>query len=164
MVFAVALLCGIQVPSFVDQYLKRVDAHFLEVSENLRGFQRTADALFDGDLQALIDYYYASNDVVFRSDALSIEQIYQRYRSLAAEQASINAGWYSAVKHISLAPNEELRAEVFAQYSYTVPLNAQAMQWGFAVALIMVLLFDLLLFCILKFMVLVLIRKKALVT
>ncbi|MBD3649377.1 MAG: DUF2937 family protein, partial [Pseudomonadales bacterium] len=42
------LLTGLQVPSFVDQYEKRVDAHLLEVTENLRGFQEIADEYYGG--------------------------------------------------------------------------------------------------------------------
>ena len=53
-VFAVGILLGIQVPSFVEQYNQRIDAHFREVNINLSGFQDTADRLFDGDLEALI--------------------------------------------------------------------------------------------------------------
>jgi len=56
-IFATGILIGIQVPSFVDQYAKRIDAHYQEVSINISGFQKTADSLFDGDLEALITYY-----------------------------------------------------------------------------------------------------------
>jgi len=31
-----AILFGVQIPNFVDQYEKRLDAHFLEVQNNLR--------------------------------------------------------------------------------------------------------------------------------
>jgi len=57
LLFAAALLLGIQIPSFIDQYEKRVDAHFQEVSINISGFQNTADLMFGGDLQQLIAYY-----------------------------------------------------------------------------------------------------------
>ncbi|MBS25040.1 MAG: hypothetical protein CMQ28_05295, partial [Gammaproteobacteria bacterium] len=38
-IFAVGILFGIQVPSFVKQYDERIDAHFREVSINISGFQ-----------------------------------------------------------------------------------------------------------------------------
>jgi hypothetical protein len=69
--FAVGLLLGIQVPSFIDQYQQRIDAHFREVSINITGFQDTADRLFSGDLESLIAYYRKSNDEVFQRDAAS---------------------------------------------------------------------------------------------
>ena len=70
-IFATGILIGIQVPSFVDQYAKRIDAHYQEVSFNISGFQKTANSLFGGDLEALIAYYDGSNDTVFRSDSES---------------------------------------------------------------------------------------------
>ena len=53
-VIGFGLLLGIQVPNFVDQYSRRIDAHYQEVSENISGFQSTADLLFSGDLEELI--------------------------------------------------------------------------------------------------------------
>jgi hypothetical protein len=47
-IFAIGLLFGIQILSFVDQYQKRVDAHFQEVSANIAGLQLTANDLFSG--------------------------------------------------------------------------------------------------------------------
>ena len=37
-VFALGLLVGVQVPGFVDQYAKRVSAHYIEASKNFAGF------------------------------------------------------------------------------------------------------------------------------
>jgi len=83
--FACGLLVGIQVPSYLDQYQKRVDAHFLEVSSNISGFQATADLLFDGDMELLIAYYENSNDRVFEEDSNSIRNIYDRYNLILSE-------------------------------------------------------------------------------
>ncbi|MBW2674963.1 MAG: DUF2937 family protein, partial [Deltaproteobacteria bacterium] len=47
-----ALLFGIQIPNFVDQYEKRLDAHFIEVENNLRGYQEIADRYYDGSVAA----------------------------------------------------------------------------------------------------------------
>ena len=90
-IFAAALLVGIQVPSFIDQYEKRVDAHYQEISINISGFQNTANLLFDGDLQALIVYYQDSGDSVFESDAASISSIVNRFNRISAEQAALSS-------------------------------------------------------------------------
>jgi hypothetical protein len=42
--FALGLLIGVQAPGFVDQYSKRVSAHYIEVTKNFAGFQRTAES------------------------------------------------------------------------------------------------------------------------
>ena len=52
--FACGLLLGVQVPGFVDDYGKRVEAHRLESQQSLKGFQDTARRFFKGDLDALV--------------------------------------------------------------------------------------------------------------
>jgi len=63
--FAAGLLTGVQVPAFVDQYQKRLDAHMLEAKQSLSGFQQTADRYFAGDVQPLITHYRNNQDKVF---------------------------------------------------------------------------------------------------
>ena len=86
LIFAGGLLLGIQVPNFVDQYERRIDAHYLEVNANISGFQSTADLPFSGDMEALIAYYADSNDLVFESDAQSIRSIVDRYDRISNER------------------------------------------------------------------------------
>jgi hypothetical protein len=140
--FACGLLVGIQVPSFMNQYQQRVDAHFLEVSSNISGFQATADLLFDGNMESLIGYYENSNDRVFEEDSNSIRNIYNRYNLILTEQTAINSEWYKNAYHILIAANPELRSEAFDTYSYTVPLDLEALEWGFGVALFITLFFE----------------------
>ncbi len=73
-VFAIGLLVGVQVPSFVDQYAKRVSAHQIEVAGNFRGFQDTADRYFGGSVEALITHHAASDDRVFQDEAKTIRE------------------------------------------------------------------------------------------
>ena len=126
LIFAAGLLLGIQVPAFIDQYQQRVDAHFREVSANISGFQATADAFFEGDLDALVSYYRHSDDAVFSHDADSVNNVVQRFRRLSAEQQAMQAGRLAVALHVLFAADSELRSEALAQYSYTVPLNGPA--------------------------------------
>lgn len=141
-VFAIGLLLGIQVPSFIDQYQKRVDAHFQEVSINISGFQRTADLMFDGDLRELVAYYAASSDPVFVRDANSVRLIVDRFERLSKEQAELSSGIVSVAIHVIFAADQEFFDEAIQQYSYTVPLNSIAIQWGLALAVLLTLLID----------------------
>lgn len=141
-VFAVGLLIGIQVPSFVDQYRQRIDAHFQEVSINISGFQRTADRQFAGDLEALIAYYAASNDPVFESDAESIRVIADRYTRLTEERAALETNAFSMAVHVMVAADREFLQETMDQYTYTVPLTTVAIQWGLALAIFIALALD----------------------
>lgn len=142
LVFACGLLVGIQVPGFMDQYQKRVEAHFQEVRTNLSGFQRTADRYFGGSLAALISHYRNSVDPVFADDAESVGALHRRYRMLLAQQQAMSGPWYRAGFHLLFYHNDELLAETFAQYSYTVPLNPPAAAWGLAMAFVLSFLLE----------------------
>lgn len=125
---------GLQIPGFMDQYRNRVDAHFQEVRINLSGFQQTADRYFSGSIQALIAHYRRSSDSVFRQDAGSLQNLYTRYELLSAQQQAMSGPWYRAGFHLLFYHNDDLLAETFARYSYTVPLSPQAVCWGLAIA------------------------------
>jgi len=146
LIFAAALLMGIQVPNFVDQYERRIDAHYREVSANISGFQSTADLLFSGDLEALIAYYEQSNDAVFESDAQSIRNIVDRYNRIRSEREALSGSSFAVALHIALDADDEFIAETFEQYGYTVPLNLLAIEWGLALALLFTLSIDLCIF------------------
>ena len=47
--FAVGLLVGVQVPGFISDYAKRVEAHLIEAQTGLRGFDATAQQFFNGE-------------------------------------------------------------------------------------------------------------------
>lgn len=136
LIFACGLLVGIQVPGVMDQYQKRVDAHFQEVRENLSGFRETAERYFNGSMESLILYYKESGDPVFSVDAGSVEKIYNRYKMLRAEQEAMTGPWYQAGFHIIFAHNDELMEETFSQYSYTVALRPAALAWGLGFAFV----------------------------
>lgn len=143
LIFGGGLLLGIQVPAFVDQYGQRVDAHYREVSANILGFQRTADEMFGGDLSQLVEYYRQSNDPVFESDAESVQNIVDRYYRISAEYEAMQANLVAVATHVIFTADNELLAETRSQYSYTVPLNGIALQWGLAAAVILFLLAEL---------------------
>ena len=145
-IFACGLLLGIQVPNFVDQYERRIDAHYLEVSANISGFKSTADLLFSGDMEALITYYAKSNDLVFESDAQSIRGIVDRYNRISNEQQALSRNILAAAMHVLLYADDEFLDETFEQYGYTVPLNILAVEWGLAIALLLTIAIDLGLF------------------
>jgi len=143
LIFAAGLLLGIQVPAFVIQYSQRVDAHFREVSANIAGFQATADELFAGNLDDLIAYYRRSPDPVFSRDATGLDNLVGRFRRISAEQQALEGNALAVALHVLLAADPELRREALNQYSYTVPLNGIALQWGLGLAVLAMVMLDL---------------------
>ncbi|MCG8414723.1 MAG: DUF2937 family protein, partial [Pseudomonadales bacterium] len=66
-----------------------------------------------------------------------------RYYRIQAEQEALQANFVAAALHVTFAADRELFAEAREQYSYTVPLNGLALQWGLAAAVILFLLAEL---------------------
>ncbi len=135
--FALGLLLGVQVPGFVDDYGKRVEAHRLESEQALKGFRETAGRFFEGDLQALVAHYRASKDEVMRSDAHSVGVLVERADWLEREWQAMQGPWYARVWHLATAADDELLSETYQAYRYQVLLAPEAIAWGIACALLL---------------------------
>jgi len=146
--FALGLLVGVQVPGFIDDYSKRVEAHRLESEQGLKGFRETARRFFDGDLDALVAHYRVSKDAVMRSDAQSVAFLVQRADFLARESQAMQGPWYGQVWHLTTAADPELLEETYSAYRYQVLLAPEAIAWGIACALLLAWLVELLLLAI----------------
>jgi hypothetical protein len=141
-VFALGLLVGVQVPGFIDDYSKRVDAHLSESQLGLKGFQDTARRFFKGDLQTLVEHYQTSRDPVMRSDAQSVALLVERAGFLEREYKAMHGPWYGQVWHLLTAADPALLEETFAAYRYQVLLAPQAIAWGIACALLLAWLLE----------------------
>lgn len=137
--FAVGLLAGVQVPGFVDQYAKRVSAHYVEVTRNFAGFQRTADQYFAGSIDALLAHHETSTDSVFKDEAKPIRALFARLQSLTTEIAAMNRPILSRIAHIAFQPDKQILDETIAAYSYNVPLNQEAILCGVTAGLLLAL-------------------------
>lgn len=136
-----ALLAGIQIPNFVDQYERRLDAHLLEVSTNLRGFQEIADRHHGGSFEALLQAHEASEVPTFREEAKPLREMHERRLAFLHERQALSAGLAGKALHIFFSGHPELMRETQAAYSYTVPLTVDAVTAGaaFAAAVVVVI-------------------------
>jgi hypothetical protein len=135
--FAAGLLIGVQVPGFINDYAKRVEAHLIEAQTGLRGFQGTAEQFFKGDLQALVAHYRASDDPVFRSDADSLSTLLDRQLALDKQFQAMQGPWYIRFLQVVLAADPDIRKETWNGYSYQLLLTPEAMIWGMSGALLL---------------------------
>jgi hypothetical protein len=140
--FALGLLAGVQVPGFVDQYAKRVSAHYIEATKSFAGFQRTADQFFGGSIDALIAHHESSSDAVFKDEATNVATIYARLRKLTVELDAMSRSLLSRLMHVAFRPDKEILHETIAAYSYTVPLNQEGILCGLTAALLLALLVE----------------------
>ncbi|WP_267269537.1 MULTISPECIES: DUF2937 family protein [Pseudomonas] len=135
--FAAGLLIGVQVPGFISDYAKRVEAHLIESQNSLRGFQGTAQQFFKGDLNALVAHYRASEDPVFRSDADSLSGLLHRQLALDKQYQAMQGPWYIRLLQVALAADPDIRKETWDGYSYQILLTPEAMIWGMSGALLL---------------------------
>jgi Protein of unknown function (DUF2937) len=141
----IALLMGLQLPNLADQYEKRVDAHLREVTINFQPFQAIANKYFGGSIEKLIALHRQSGEKPFQDEGKAIEKMYQRKLRFEAEMAALKTSLPFRIAHILLSGDREMMDETLAQYSYTVPLNQDALVVGAAVAAAVLLALELLL-------------------
>jgi hypothetical protein len=144
-VACIALVIGLQLPNLADQYEKRVDAHLREVTINFRPFQEIADKYFGGSIEKLIEFHRQSGEKPFQEEGAAIEKMYQRKLRFEAEMKALNTTLPNRIIHILFNGDQEMRSETLAQYSYTVPLNQDALITGAAIAATVLLALELLL-------------------
>ena len=135
--FAAGLLIGVQVPGFINDYAKRVEAHLIEAQAGLSGFQNTANQFFKGDMQALVAHYRASEDPIFRSDADSLGNLLTRQVALDKQFQAMQGPWYIRFLQVVLAADADIRKETWNGYSYQILLTPEAMIWGMSGALLL---------------------------
>lgn len=138
-VACVALLLGLQVPNFVDQYQKRVDAHLREVTVNLQPFQAIADKYFAGDMDKLIALHRGSSEKPFQEEGSALEQMVQRKLRFEADMAALQASLPVKAFRVLFNGDREMIDETLGQFSYNVPMNKDALLFGagFAFALLL---------------------------
>jgi hypothetical protein len=144
-VACISLLIGLQIPNFVDQYQKRVDAHLREVTINLQPFLDIAIHYFGGDMGKLIELHKTSAEKPFQDEGAAIEKMVARKLRFETDLAALNTSLPMKALHVIFHGDHEILDEAMNQYSYAVPLNQDALEFGAGVAFVILLLLELLL-------------------
>lgn len=134
--FTAGLLIGVQIPGFISDYSKRVEAHLMEAQQNLRGYNDTAQRFFNGDVQALIQHYRSSDDPVFSTDANNISNLLTRNQVLDREFMALQGPWYLRAWHVLTAADPDIRKETWNGYTWQVLLSPEVIGWGLVCALL----------------------------
>ncbi len=135
--FALGLLVGVQVPGFIQAYVNHIEARRAEAQQGLTGFQDTAGRFFEGDLNALVEHYRASEDPVIQSDARSVSALVERARLLDREWRIMQGPWYARAWHVVIGADRDLRRQVWSSYRFQVLLAPEAIAWGICCALML---------------------------
>ena len=141
--FTSGVLFGVQVPGFIDQYGKILEAHLLESSLSLAEFQKDAQRYFDGNLDKLIAHYQNNPDPVIKDGGASINAIYSRNLKLTQAWTAFSKNTYSAYSHVLLEPLIDIKNEVWSNYTYSIVLNQSAIISGLFCGFLLALLIEL---------------------
>lgn len=141
-IFVSAVLVGIQVPSFFDQYGQNLHARVSESAKSIEAFRDDAEKYFGGDLKRLVAHYEKQSDPVFVSGGESISSLLARNILLAGVLEEFNRTYYSAYLHVFLHPVAELRQDVWNNYSFTVVLNGASILVGILIAILLLACFE----------------------
>ena len=138
-----ALLAGIQIPNFVDQYGKRLDAHYIEVQTNLKPFQEIANQFHGGSIEALISKHRQSDDLTFHAEGTAIEKMVRRLQHFEREKREMQAPLPQQVAFLVARADPDLVEETRANYSFGLTLDRAAVLAGIACMLAVVIVLEL---------------------
>ena len=130
LVFAAGLLCGVQLPNWVNQYVQRVDAHFLEAQHNIKPYQEIADSMFAGSIPALIERHRQSQDDLFQREAEPIQQQFERFEYLQQLHQLVSQNFWHQLWQLVKHTDRAIAQETMAHYQATIPLHQTAIICG----------------------------------
>jgi len=137
------LLVGIQLPNFVDQYEKRLDAHFIEVQTNLKPFQDIANQFHNGSMEELILKHKRSDDPTFNMEGDAIDKMYRRFQRFANERGQLQTALPQQLLFIASRADRELVEETRNNYSFGLLLNTEAVIAGFVLMFCVIVVLEL---------------------
>lgn len=143
--FCAALLVGIQLPGFVDQYGKSLQAHYLESDRSVSEFRADAKRFFQGDLDALAKHYVKNNDAIISKGGENIQTLIERNRVLTKAWTRFQTSTLQAFMQTYFYPVEDIRLESWQSYGFMVRFDPTSIVCGLVAALLLSVFFDLLL-------------------
>lgn len=132
--FALALLLGMQLPGFLQQYEHRLDAHYLEAQKQLLQYQNLADQYFSGDLQALIAKHQHSDVLLFKKEAPLIAGLALRFTQLQVKKKALQGSLVMRLLFLAGELNSPLLLETKQNYTGEVVLNRDSVVVGLVAA------------------------------
>jgi len=143
LIFTAAVMLGVQIPNFVDQYGKRVDAHAKEVNIGFAEYVKISKKYGSGSIEELIKKHENSSDLTFQAEAEPIRQSYDRKKRFDAELIALKGGFWSQAFHVLIRSDREILTDTWDHYSANVPLNSQAAICGLSFGLLASLILEL---------------------
>ncbi len=146
-VFAVAVILGLQIPNFIGQYRQRLGGHFDEATQNLKGFESIAEqTVGTTDLSNLVAHYQkGSSDVQLIGEKLAGD-IARTDRLGSLVENLETAGIFGRLKHLVVDLERPIAIATMKDYQPGLPITPEAIMYALVFGIVATLLFNWLLF------------------
>ncbi|BCE02965.1 DUF2937 family protein [Marinicellulosiphila megalodicopiae] len=140
--FTVMFLIGLQIPSVIDQYTKRVDAQLIEATSLLKQYQIIANKYHNGDMQDLIELHKQSQNPSFKDEATVIQTLVDRYSYLKKHKVLLDKNIFSAGFVLIFQADTDIYNRTIDQYTMSVQFTLVALAFGAIFAVICCALYE----------------------
>jgi len=137
----VAVVCGGLVPGFIAQYRQRLGGRLDQARLDLSSWQRIADQMFHGDLNALIRYHEASRDPTFHAEASVIERLVATVQQLQEAVTALHGSLLQQMGYLALHLDRDLAHATAVDWTPTFALSLQGIALAVLFGLVIWLLF-----------------------
>lgn len=134
-----AVLVGVQVPGFVDQYVKRVDARLAEAELLYQPFVDLAGRRHGGSVDTLIAHHLQSDDPTFHEEGEIIAGMRDRVQYLSQHAQALDVPLHRQLAYLARHSDPALVNETRADYTFAIQLDKSSLASA-AVALVAVLI------------------------
>ena len=150
LLFTVMFLVGLQVPAFMDQYTKRVDAQVIEVARLLRQYQQIADKYHNGSMSELIALHEKSQNQTFNDESVVITQHVEREQYLSSHLEHLNHNVFRGASTILFQVDEDIYTRTIEQYTMSIQFTKLSLIFAAFMAVFSCALYELILFIMKK--------------
>jgi hypothetical protein len=142
LIFTAALMIGVQVPNFVDQYVKRMEAHLNEARIQYNEYQKIARLVPGRSIEDLIEKHTTSDDSTFRAEAEPLKKTLQRKEFFEKEMIALQGSFWTQGIHILTSVDKEILSDTYKSYTANLPLNTNAAICGLIFGLLASLIME----------------------
>jgi len=150
-IFAISVLFGLQLPSFLQQYEIRLQGHYNEAVLQLEQYQSLANLHSSGDLNTLIKEHRESQSLLFQDEATVIENKYFRVQGLQQKINYLDRPIWFRLAILITEVGQPIFQSTWQSYQANIVLNQESIIVAIIVAILLMLSLEFLLFLSTRF-------------
>lgn len=134
--FAAGLFLGSQVPAFILQYRQRLGGRLDQARLDLAQFQKIADSLHGGSLDALIRHHQATSDATFLRESEVIRTSMETVRTLGEAYDALGQGLFAQIGYLARHLDADIARATLDAFAPALVLTPEALTLAFCAGLL----------------------------